>query len=435
VIRLARRLTATLALFSLVILVACSGGVSGPAATTEGAPLAISPTTATVFSDVPVQFVVTGGTAPYFITTSNGTALPVPSAPFNYNTLVLVPGEVGLDTAATLSATDAKNSTTVSSTVTVRPRTVSNVVTVTPTAPCNGSNTSVCPGGDALVRVVLSQNGLPLAGRTVSFTVASGAISIVSSVNGVDTLSNTGTAVTDANGAATIRVQANSSAAAQTALIDVTDVATGYTVRVAVQIGAAANAALNAQPTTIAFQGTAPNTCASGTSADVIVFGGKAPYSISNPGVFTVSPTLVTSNPGRFTVTATGQCSAGTPIAIVDANGASVTVNATNTLSAVQPTPTPAFTVAPITVSLGSCNDVANVALTGGTGNYFAASGSGALLADAGFDNSGNSVGFIRRAPKTDAGGPGPLSVAFSDGQSSRTVTVNLTGTAQGACP
>jgi hypothetical protein len=312
---------------------------------------------------------------------------------------------------------------------------VSNVVTVTPTAPCNGNTSSVCPGGDAQVRVVLTQNGIPLAGRVVSFTVVSGAISIVNSVNGVDTLSRTGTTVTDANGAATIRVQADASAGAQTALIDITDVATGYTVRTAVQIGAAPNAALNAQPNSITFQGTAPNTCASGTQADVIVFGGKPPYSISNPGVFTVSPTVVTSNPGRFTVTATGQCSAGSQIAIVDANGATTNVTVTNKLSDVQPTPTPTFTVAPTTVSLGSCSDRASVALTGGTGNYFAASGSGALVAAVGFDSSGNAVGVIQRAVPSDAPGAGPFSVAFSDGQASRTVTVNLTGpAANGGC-
>jgi hypothetical protein len=437
VTRLARRIADSLVLPLLFVLAACSGAVSGPAQTVAGAPLAISPQSAVVYSDVPAKFVITGGTAPYFISSSDGKALPVPSGSFNYNNLTVVPGIVGADTSVTLSATDAKNSTTVSATLTVRPRTVSNVVTVTPTTSCNGG---LCPGGDALVRVVLSLNGVPLAGRTVRFSVVSGAISVITTTSGIDTPGPSGTAVTDANGAATIRVQANPNASAQTALLDVTDVVTGYTVRTAISIAPSPTAALNAQPSTITFQGTAPGTCATDTQADVIVFGGKPPYSISNPGAFTVDPIVVTSNPGRFTVTATGQCSAGSSIAIVDANGATVSVTATNKLSDVQPAPTPAFTVVPTAVTLASCSDFASVALTGGTGNYFGA-GTESIQAFVTQDANGNTIGQISRTPdtpSTGSSGPGtgPFNVVFSDGQSSKTVAVTLSGDAANTtCP
>jgi hypothetical protein len=144
-----------------------------------------------------------------------------------------------------------------------------------------------------------------------------------------------------------------------------------------------------------------------------------------------VSPTVVTQNGGRFTVTATGQCTAGSQIAVVDGNGATVSVTASNALSDVAPPPTPtptAFTVAPSAVTLNTCQDVANVLLIGGSGTYLASSGHPAIEA------------FSSGAIKRKSGSAAPLlstvTVSFSDGKDVRDVTVNLTGDAQNAaCP
>ena len=151
----------------------------------------------------------------------------------------------------------------------------------------------------------------------------------------------------------------------------------GFTQRTAITIAPSSNAPLNAQPSTINFQGVTANTCANGISADVIVFGGRPPYQISQPGSFSVNPTLITNSGGRFTVTAIGQCSSASAIAVVDSNGATVSVTASNILSAVQPAdPPPApFAVSATTVTLNSCSAVGNVGLTGGSGTYFGASG------------------------------------------------------------
>jgi hypothetical protein len=428
----ARRLADSLVAFAGLVVAAVvsgcgGGGVSGPAVTTGA--LAISPVTATVFSDVPVKFVVTGGTAPYFITSSNAAALPVPSGAYNYNELTLVPGTVGADTSVTISATDAKNSTSVSSTVTVRPRTVSNVVTVTPSATCSGA---LCSGSDAQVSAVLMQNGVPLAGRTVRFTVASGALAVVTSLNGSEILSSTGTAVTDINGRATITVRAFDGAALQTALLDITDLTSGSTVRTAITIAPPAlptPAALAAQPGTLTFSGTQSGTCAQSGAADVIVFGGTPPYSITQPAGFTVTPSVLGSSGDRFTVEPTGQCVASATIGIVDRLGASTTVAVSNTQSSASPPPT--FTVTPTAVTLSSCNDQATVLLTGGTGSYFGSGSGGPVTADA----FGSNTGTVSRTPGT---GPltsaGPYNVAFSDGQTSRTVAVTVTNFGD-ACP
>lgn len=432
------RLAASFALLACLAFVAgiagCGGGgVSGPAVTTGA--LAISPATTTVFSDVPARFVVTGGTAPYFITSSNGAVLPVPSGAYNYNELTLIPNSVGADTSVTISATDAKNSTSVSSTVTVRPRTISNVVTITPNPSQAAScGSSVCAGGDATVSVKLSQAGAPLAGRRVRFDVVSGPISIIASATGnTETLAPTGEAITDATGTATIRVRAGQTSVPVTALLDATDEVSGATVRTGISVSPAANVPLAVTPTTIVFQGSTANTCASNTSADVIVFGGQPPYSVSQPAGFFVSPAVVTSNPGRFTVTATGTCSNGSTVGIVDALGSSATVTVTNTLSQTPAVVLPAFSVAPDTVTLATCTDAATVAMAGGTGNYYGAGGSDLIDVR---PISSQSFQIQRRANTAGPGGTTTVTVnaGFSDGQSTATVKVNLIGAALGAC-
>jgi hypothetical protein len=77
---------------------------------------------------------------------------------------------------------------------------------------------------------------------------------------------------------------------------------------------------------------------------------------------------------------------------------------------------------------------VANVAITGGSGSYFAASANSAVLATIASDNR---TGVIRRArsnPPTQTA-PANVDVAFSDGITSRLVTVVVTTPGQGPCP
>lgn len=193
-----------------------------------------------------------------------------------------------------------------------------------------------------------------------------------------------------------------------------------------------ASAPLTARPTNIVFQGSAPGTCASGISSDIIVFGGQPPYTVSQPPDFQVTPALLTTNPGRVLVTSTGNCSTGEPLAIVDSLGAGVVLNVSNLKApAVVTPPLPAFSVGPATVSLNSCTDSANVALIGGTGRYFAASGNSAVIAEV----TGSNIGLIFRA-KVTAGTTvaTPVSVVFSDGASTQPVTVTLNAGATGDC-
>jgi len=432
------RRAAQLALAACIgaVVTACGSGAVGPAPTPPGppGPISISPSTATVFSGAPTTFIVTGGNGNYVITSDNQSVIPfIPT--FSGNTVTVIPGDVAADTTVTLTVRDTAASAPATAKLTVKGRILSNVVTVTPTTTACG--TAVCAGGDAEVKVTLSQSGLPIANRQVQFDVLSGDFRIITgSSGGTETLATTGTAFTDSTGTARIRIRVLDQASSQTALLQITDFSSGTTLRTSFAIAPSSNGALNAQPATLTFTGPDAATCANGITADVIVFGGRAPYSISNPGTFNVNPLIVGSSGGRFSVAANGQCTAGSRIAVVDANGASVTVTATNSLGA-DHAGTP-FVVSPTTVTLNSCAGIATVALAGGQGasNNFGASGSNVIFAQA----AGN-FGFIRRQGGTDAStlpvdanGVSTVLASFSDGKTTVPVTVQLVGPGRGSC-
>jgi hypothetical protein len=416
------------------LVAACSGAVSGTAPVVDPTRITILPSTAVAFSGSPTTFIISGGTGSYIVTSSNQAVIPLAGV-VTGTTLTVIPNFVASDTTVTLTVRDTGTTPIATATVTVKALTLSNVVTVTPSSTACGA--AVCAGGDAEVKVTLSQNGTPLANREVRFDVVSGDFRIITgSAGGIETLALSASTFTDATGTARIRVRVLDQAASQTALLQATDVSSGATLRTSFTIAPASNTALNAQPAALHFFGVDSNSCSSGVSADVIVFGGRPPYSISNPGTFAVNPLILGHSGDRFTVTSTGQCTSGATIAVVDANGASVTVSASNAVgTAVN---VPPFNVAPTTVTLDTCNRVVTVALAGGLGpgSYFAASGSAEVFAG----TSGN-FGFIRRDVGTPQPqpNPGPVSVAFSDGRSVQTVTVNLAGAAPGGgagtCP
>jgi hypothetical protein len=219
-------------------------------------------------------------------------------------------------------------------------------------------------------------------------------------------------------------------ATAQTALLRITDLVSGSTQLSSLTVAPSSNAPLNAQPATIAFRSTVIGVCANGLSADVIVFGGRPPYAISQPGTFNVSPTVVDRNGGRFTVTARGQCTDGSAIAIVDSSGATVSVNVSSVAPSVVVSE-PAFVASPTSVTLDSCATIANIALAGGAGpsSYFAASGDNAVQASV-----NGTTGVIQRVSKTTTNSS-TVNVAFSDGRAVQQVIVTLSLSARGLCP
>jgi len=424
--------------FAGMLIGSCGSGAVSSSSASSTVPVVITPSAATLYSDVPSTFIVTGGNGNYVITSSDQTVLPVSSAPLTAtNSFTVVPSTVGADTTVTLNARDTGTAPSGSAQVVIRPRTISNVVTVTPSASQSAAcGASICAGGDAEVKVVLTQAGVPLVGRLVRFDVLSGDFRIIASAPGLpEALALTSTAITDGSGTARIRIRVLADATAQTSLLQVTDVSSGSTTTVSLSIAPSSNAPLSALPSTISFIGRDSNTCATGFSAEVIVFGGRPPYTITSPGTFIVTPSILTSSGQRFTVTPTGLCTEGSAIAIVDDNGASATVTASNVPGAITTT-SPPLVVSPDTVTLDSCNSIATVIVAGGFAPYFASSSTQAIRTSVAprVGSGGGSTVSIQRRAGSDVS-VRPQTVAISDGRDVKAVEVNLVGTAFGPCP
>src|SRR5207249_5317857 len=154
-----RPLLTLAALAGVLSLAACGGGNGAPSQVinsgTAVTPLTITPATATVYSGTPFTFLIAGGTQPYTILTSDQVALPVVGT-LTGNTLVVVPGSVGADTAVTLSVRDAKGLTAAAA-VTVKPALLLPAsITITGNPNCGGSGATLCSGQDGTASVVVT---------------------------------------------------------------------------------------------------------------------------------------------------------------------------------------------------------------------------------------------------------------------------------------
>lgn len=411
-----------LAVATILTLASCgSGAVADNTPPPAPGPLSVIPATATIFSGTPTTFLVSGGTGAFSVVSSDQSIVPnaVGLAGSSFN---VVANPVGADTPVTLTIRDSAG-TQVSVALTVKPRTVGSTITITPTSSqsANCGATAICSGGDAEVTATLTQNGVPFVGRPVLFEAISGDFRFITSSAGTtETLASSVTAVTDSTGTARVRIRVLPTAGPQTALLQVTDTVSGSFQRASFTIAVANTAQLNAQPAVINFRGLTSASCANNISADVIVVGGRPPYSISNPGSFLVSPTVVNQSGGRFTVTATGQCATGARIAVVDALGAAVNVEVNNSEGPGAPQSN-ALVVGPTALTLGTrCTSVGSFIVAGGVGSYFAVAGD----PDLSVSISANTVSVVRSSP-TVVGGK-TIPIAISDGREVATVQVTI---------
>jgi hypothetical protein len=406
-----------------VFVAACSGAVSAPPTPPTPEPINIAPSTATLYSDTPTTFIITGGNGNYIITSSDQAALPIAGGFTGGNSLTVVPNPVAADTPVTLTVRDTGTSTPVTATLTVKPRTVSNVVTITPSTTDCGI--AVCSAGDARVSLKLSLNGLPLVNRTVRFDVVSGNFAVITSPPGAtETTSLSGTTSTDASGTASMRIRVAVDAPSQTGLLQITDVGSGSTQRVSFLIAqnTGASAGFFVTPTSVKFAGPNTQQCSSGASADFFVFGGVPPYTVSNsfPQFVTVSPTFIQNAGGRFTATTSSGCLDNGSITVRDAAGHTATVTVSNVRGSDS---VPPLAVAPTEVTLTDCGSSAFANIVGGRGQGFYSASSGNPAVQAFVDGG---LVTISRAPGTAFFGDVP--VGITDGQSTVTLTVHIKG-------
>jgi hypothetical protein len=114
----------------------CGSGAVSPQVN-DPTVITIMPNTATLYSGLPTQFALTGGTGQYIVTSSNQAAVQV-SGTVPGGTLVIVPNYVVVDTPVTLTVRDTVPTLRSRPTLTVKPNPVNNDVTITPSADAGG---------------------------------------------------------------------------------------------------------------------------------------------------------------------------------------------------------------------------------------------------------------------------------------------------------
>ena len=293
--------------------------------------ITIMPNTATLYSGLPTQFAITGGTGQYIVTSSNQAAVQV-SGTVPGGTLVVVPNYVVVDTPVTLTVRDTGAHAPVTATLTVKPNPISNDVTITPSSSqAAACSPALCSGGDAIVSATISQGGIPLGGRTVRMTVVSGDFRfIVSPPAQGEVLATSIDVVSDEVGKVSARIRVLNDAPSQTALVEVMDLGTLAFRRASFVItqNSGANNNFLVTPTSITFSGRFTGQCASSGNAVVFVFGGSPPYTIANTSgsAFVTSDSFLTQSGDSFSVSPTGTCSSGFPIVVRDSAGRTSTV-------------------------------------------------------------------------------------------------------------
>jgi hypothetical protein len=435
---------AVLAAALFAVLASCgSGAVGGNPPANDSLRVTILPGDGTViYSGQPATFTLSGGTGAYIVSSSNPSVLPVDTAARNATSITVVANPVPADTAVTISVRDTSTALIATASVTVKPGTINNDILITPSSTQQSPGcpaATLCSGGDALVTVTLSQAGIALVGRLVRFDAVSGDFRFITSPTGTtpEILAITAFATTDGSGRASVRIRANADAPNQTAILQATDVSSGAFRQVGVVIAQSTGTSPGffATPSSITFQGPNQGSCASsfatpGLAATFFIFGGVPPYTITSPSSgLVVSRDTVSFSGGSFDVRPTGVCLDNIPIVIRDSSGHTTTVTVSNVVGTTAVSP---LDVSPAAVTLTSCSSTAVVTAVGGTGNYIGSSGSDAIFVNR------IQTGFFQIGRGQNNGvapGTGPFLVGVSDGQTTKNVTVTLSGQAAGVCP
>ena len=316
----------TVALFSITALVAgCGGGgatdpfaVPPVVVVPPTPPLIVNPGALNIYSGTPAVLTISSGVGPFQVFTSDAVVLPV-SQVVAGAAITLTANAVVADAGITLTVQDAA-AQRVTVAVTVKPSPLIGALTITPTTntTCAGASASVvnqaaiCTSESGLASVTLRSNATSvLANRQVRFDVIQGAYNFV--INQAGTIvAKTITVLTDQNGKADTVVRMDAGAPSQAALIRATDTTSGNRVDSSFTIVQATNgtAVLSVVPSLWTATGFFKDECPGG-SGDYIIYGGRAPYTITNnlPNAFALTSAGVSSSTsvtvaqsgGRFT--------------------------------------------------------------------------------------------------------------------------------------
>lgn len=425
---------------STLFLQSCGGGGTSSDTGLKTGELTILPATATVYAGNPVTFTIAGGTAPYFLQSSEPVLFPL-NQTINGNSVTVVPGnpsviDAGLPPNAypirTVNVTVRDNGG--------RQATASYAVgqnfllgfgvSLTSISDCGASPTGgatasvpACAGYETRVDITPSSSGLFRPQRQTRFSVLFGPFAFIQNDN--VTLAPTFTTVTDTDGDSFARFVPDANALTQYAAFRITDVESGSYRDVVFTLLSRPTGPLTATPSTLPnLVGGTTQTCGQGQS-NVIVSGGVPPYravSTSASSVL-VTPSEVTSSGGVFTVFYGGSippnCGGGS-VVITDAVGSSVTVTATS--SAGTAAPFQPLSATPGSFCFTAALQTGNSIVVGGNATRVANSANPAI-ATAAF--AGNTLTITAGAAL------GTTTVSVSDGSA----TVSIVVTRAAVCP
>ncbi|HUL57279.1 MAG TPA: hypothetical protein VLT60_09785 [Usitatibacter sp.] len=429
-----------LAIVASLVLAACGGG-GAQTNPNQGGLLSLLPTTATFYAGVPYTMTISGGRAPYSLTSNEPSVLPVPST-VNGNTFQVVganPGviDTGLPAGAlpiktvTISARDSSGLGPVTATIQVGQNFLTSYAVSFGTTTCpppTGSAATVitpCAGGDTVMTLDAVISGNKVGDALFQFDVVTGTMGFVNPI-GSNTVTQTFQATSDHQGIATAIVRVPAGTPSQIGMIRVTHVASGVSNTFSFLITPGAVSALAALPSTFTFTGSSATTCGTG-SGDFFVTGGTPPYAASSSNPF-ITVVAKDANAGHFTLTATNAatpCIAGASIVVTDSGGSTpVTVSVTTTTGT--SAPATALAAQPTAITL-TCGGTSSVAAVGGSGSYTATTTNALATTSV----SGNTVSVTLAGVYAAGAFPSPQSLNITDGSSAVSVAL----TAPASCP
>lgn len=446
---------------SSVLLGSCGGGgaAGNPGV---GGPPQIQPSTATFYAGVEYTMTVSGGRAPYTLSSSEPSLLAVPAV-LNGNFFTVIPNNPGVIDAGipagglpvrtvTITMRDAVGSSAATQSIQV----AQNFFTgygVSLISNCSslagGAPPQACAGGETAVELSSIIAGNLIGNREYRFEILRGPISWFFPNNqpqGGTISGNTVTTRTDHRGDAHVWFRVNNNVGTQLASFRVIDVATGVsTVHVFVVNGTPIGGALEAIPEEFTFTGATTAQCGTGF-ADFLVFDGTPPYtaisSSPNLTVFRTGdrppfevPARSSTQPGRFTLQATNPnvCLNDVPIIITDVNNSRTVVTVNTEAGSAPPPPTPvSVTPGSLTLNCGQSGSVSVLGGPTGAGTFSVSSADPRVSATA----SGRTVTVTRAGadvPTVPPTPPGTISyvVTVTDGATSTTIGIS----APAVCP
>ena len=413
------------ALLAALVLASCGGG-GAQTNPNQGGDVSIVPDGATFYAGAVGIITVSGGRAPYSLTSSDPGVLPVPAI-LNGHSFEVVPNNPGvIDTGLPPGAVPihtvniiARDSLGLTKSAAIH--VAQNFLTgygifFTP----SNCTAQTCAGGETVVTFDTVTNGQLYGLRPFRVEIVRAGC-LLENPLGSNTLSTTFETASDHEGKVTAVIRCPAGTASGVGLLRLVDIGSGASTVFAFTISdQAPSATLEAIPDTITFTGPDSATCGTGT-ADFFVFGGAAPYTaVSSKASITVTPSSDTQ-PGKFTV------SAGNPalceeasILVTDSRLAHITVDVKTEVGAGAP-PSPPVGVSPSTMTL-TCGQSQSALVTGATGTFVVNSNDPNVT----FAVSGNVVTVTRAGALPVLPGGNTLStVTITD--SSGTATIRVT--------